>query len=61
MENNLERIAAALELIAAHLALIAAQLDPEALEKRRMAMYEQLARAGRGSGGRICENLLTKR
>ncbi len=43
MERNLDRIAAALELIAAHLALIAAQLDPEALEKRRTAMFEQLA------------------
>lgn len=43
MENNLDRIAAALELIAARLELIASQLDPEALEKRRTAMYEQLA------------------
>ena len=43
MEKNLDRIAAALELIAARLAPIAAQLDPEALEKRRTAMYEQLA------------------
>lgn len=43
MERNLDRIAAALELIAARLELIAAQLDPEALEKRRTAMYEQLA------------------
>lgn len=43
MENSLDRIAAALELIAEHLERIAAQLDPEALEKRRTAMYEQLA------------------
>lgn len=43
MERNLDRIAAALELITARLELIAAQLDPEALEKRRTAMYEQLA------------------
>lgn len=43
MERNLDRIAAALELIAARLALIAAQLDPEALEKRKAAMFEQLA------------------
>ena len=43
MERNLDRIAAALELIAAHLERIAAQLDPEALEKRRTAMFEQLA------------------
>lgn len=43
MERNLDRIAAALDLIAAHLERIAAQLDPEALEKRRTAIYEQLA------------------
>ena len=43
MERNLDRIAAALDLIAARLELIAAQLDPEALEKRRTAMFEQLA------------------
>lgn len=43
MERNLDRIAAALELIAERLELIAAQLDPEALEKRRTAMFEQLA------------------
>lgn len=43
MERNLDQIAATLELIAVNLALIAAQLDPEALEKRRTAMYEQLA------------------
>lgn len=43
MENNLERIAAALELIAEHLERIAAQLDPEALEKCKAAMFAQLA------------------
>lgn len=43
MERNLDQIAATLELIAVNLALIAAQLDPESLEKRRTAMYEQLA------------------
>lgn len=43
MERNLDLIVAALELIALRLDLIAAQLDPEALEKRRTAMYEQLA------------------
>lgn len=43
MERNLDQIAATLELIAVNLALIAAQLAPEELEKRRTAMYEQLA------------------
>lgn len=43
MKRNLDRIAAALELIAAHLGRITAQLDPEALEKRKAAMFEQLA------------------
>lgn len=43
MGRNFDRIAGALELIAAQLALIASQLDPEALEKRKTAMFEQLA------------------
>ena len=56
MERNLDRIAAALELIAAHLALIAAQLDPAELERRKVAMLEQIARdLGKDSEKKTCQ------
>lgn len=43
MENNLDRIAAALDLIANSLASIARSLDPEQIDKHRAELLAQLA------------------